>query len=191
MPRAIIGTSIGIAIAPYDGVEADELTRAADMALYAAKESRGGTFCFFTTGLRDAASKTAELGDRLRDAVDRGELRLYKRMPARDLWRKMLTMLFETGHPWITWKDPSNIRSPQDHVGVVHSSNLCTEILLNTSPSETAASVPCYPPTSRARRSWQSPRDQLSASIRPGRQEGHPDLGRAAYPGDAGREPPD
>ena len=74
--RAIIGTSIGIAIAPYDGLEADELTRAADMALYSAKETRGGTFCFFTSELRDAASKTALLGDRLRDAVDRDELKL-------------------------------------------------------------------------------------------------------------------
>ncbi len=74
--RAIIGTSVGIAIAPYDGVEADELTRAADMALYSAKETRGGTFCFFTSELRDAASKTAMLGDRLRDAVDKGELKL-------------------------------------------------------------------------------------------------------------------
>lgn len=74
--RAIIGTSVGIAIAPYDGLEADELTRAADMALYSAKETRGGTFCFFTSELRDAASRTAVLGDRLRDAVDRDELRL-------------------------------------------------------------------------------------------------------------------
>lgn len=74
--RAIIGTSVGIAIAPYDGLEADELTRAADMALYSAKETRGGTFCFFTSELRDAASKTAMLGDRLRDAVDKDELKL-------------------------------------------------------------------------------------------------------------------
>ena len=74
--RAIIGTSVGIAIAPYDGLEADELTRAADMALYSAKDTRGGTFCFFTSELRDAASKTALLGDRLRDAVDRDELKL-------------------------------------------------------------------------------------------------------------------
>jgi ribonucleoside-diphosphate reductase alpha chain len=59
-------------------------------------------------------------------------------MPAKTLWRKMLTMLFETGHPWITFKDPCNIRSPQQHVGVVHSSNLCTEITLNTSDSEIA-----------------------------------------------------
>src|SRR3989338_7770831 len=57
---------------------------------------------------------------------------------ARDLWKKMLGMLFETGHPWITFKDPSNIRSPQDHVGVVHNSNLCTEITLNNSAEETA-----------------------------------------------------
>jgi len=74
--RAIIGTSVGIAIAPYDGVEADELTGAADMALYSAKEARVGTFCFFTSELRDAASKTAMLGDRLRDAVDKNELKL-------------------------------------------------------------------------------------------------------------------
>lgn len=67
-----------------------------------------------------------------------GQLKIFKEMPAVQLWRKMLSMLFETGHPWITWKDPSNIRSPQDHVGVVHSSNLCTEILLNTSKDETA-----------------------------------------------------
>jgi ribonucleoside-diphosphate reductase alpha chain len=70
--------------------------------------------------------------------ADVGKLKLYKRVEANTLWRKMLSMLFETGHPWITFKDPSNIRSPQDHVGVVHSSNLCTEILLNTSASETA-----------------------------------------------------
>jgi ribonucleoside-diphosphate reductase alpha chain len=68
----------------------------------------------------------------------RGEMALHKTVAATTLWRKMLTMLFETGHPWITFKDPSNIRSPQDHVGVVHSSNLCTEITLNTSEEETA-----------------------------------------------------
>ncbi len=70
--------------------------------------------------------------------VDRGEIKLYKRMPARDLWRKMLSMLFETGHPWITFKDACNVRSPQQHAGVIHSSNLCTEITLNTSDSEIA-----------------------------------------------------
>src|SRR5207253_4904153 len=71
-------------------------------------------------------------------AADRGELKLFKRVPAKDLWRRMLTMLFETGHPWITFKDACNVRSPQQHVGVVHSSNLCTEITLNTSETEIA-----------------------------------------------------
>ncbi|HET9269632.1 MAG TPA: ribonucleoside-diphosphate reductase subunit alpha, partial [Vicinamibacterales bacterium] len=68
----------------------------------------------------------------------RGELRLHKRIPAVQLWRKMLSMLFETGHPWITFKDACNVRSPQQHVGTVHSSNLCTEITLNTSATEIA-----------------------------------------------------
>jgi len=70
--------------------------------------------------------------------AERGEIRPSKKVPANDLWRKMLSMLFETGHPWITFKDPCNIRSPQQHTGVVHSSNLCTEITLNTSDTETA-----------------------------------------------------
>ncbi|NLY26813.1 MAG: ribonucleoside-diphosphate reductase subunit alpha [Alcaligenaceae bacterium] len=70
--------------------------------------------------------------------AERGELTLFKKIPAISLWRKMLSMLFETGHPWITFKDPCNIRSPQQHVGVVHSSNLCTEITLNTSETEIA-----------------------------------------------------
>ncbi|MFZ4772715.1 MAG: ribonucleoside-diphosphate reductase subunit alpha [Chlamydiia bacterium] len=70
--------------------------------------------------------------------AEEGKIRLFKKVEALTLWRKMLGMLFETGHPWITFKDPSNIRSPQDHQGVVHSSNLCTEILLNTSVTETA-----------------------------------------------------
>ncbi|MCC6713664.1 MAG: ribonucleoside-diphosphate reductase subunit alpha, partial [Gammaproteobacteria bacterium] len=68
----------------------------------------------------------------------RGEMRVHKTMRAVDLWRKMLAMLYETGHPWIAFKDPCNLRSPQQHVGVVHSSNLCTEITLNTSTSEIA-----------------------------------------------------
>ncbi len=68
----------------------------------------------------------------------RGEITIFKKVQALDLWRKMLSMLFETGHPWITFKDPCNIRSPQQHVGVVHSSNLCTEITLNTNESEIA-----------------------------------------------------
>ena len=68
----------------------------------------------------------------------RGGIKKVKTVEAQKLWRKMLTMLFETGHPWITFKDPCNIRSPQDHAGVIHSSNLCTEITLNTSRDETA-----------------------------------------------------
>ena len=67
-----------------------------------------------------------------------GELELYKRIKAQDLWRKMLSMLYETGHPWVTFKDSCNTRSPQQHIGVVHSSNLCTEITLNTSADEIA-----------------------------------------------------
>ena len=67
-----------------------------------------------------------------------GELELYKRVKAQELWRKMLSMLYETGHPWITFKDSCNTRSPQQHIGVVHSSNLCTEITLNTSAEEIA-----------------------------------------------------
>ena len=73
------------------------------------------------------------------EKADRGEIRNFKRIPAVQLWRKMLGQLFETGHPWVTFKDPCNLRSPQQHVGVVHSSNLCTEITLNTSPGKEIA----------------------------------------------------
>ena len=72
------------------------------------------------------------------ERASRGEIKPSRTIQATDLWRKMLTMLFETGHPWITFKDACNIRSPQQHAGVVHSSNLCTEITLNTSKTETA-----------------------------------------------------
>lgn len=67
-----------------------------------------------------------------------GKIHLYKTIKAKELWRKMVSMLFETGHPWMTWKDVCNVRSPQDHAGVIHCSNLCTEITLNTSADETA-----------------------------------------------------
>ena len=70
---------------------------------------------------------------------EKGKLRQFKKIKAKELWRKMLTMLFETGHPWITFKDSCNLRSPQQHEGVVHSSNLCTEITLNTKASEEIA----------------------------------------------------
>ncbi|MFZ2151586.1 MAG: ribonucleoside-diphosphate reductase subunit alpha [Minisyncoccia bacterium] len=82
--------------------------------------------------------KFDEAYEKYEKMVDEGKIRVWKRLPAKDLWKKMLAMLFETGHPWITWKDPCNVRSPQDHVGVIHNSNLCTEITLNTSPDETA-----------------------------------------------------
>ena len=72
------------------------------------------------------------------EKATRGEISPSKTLPAVDLWRKMLSMLFETGHPWITFKDACNVRSPQQHVGVVHSSNLCTEITLNTNDNEIA-----------------------------------------------------
>jgi ribonucleoside-diphosphate reductase alpha chain len=75
---------------------------------------------------------------RYEDKAARGEIRLFRKIKAADLWRRMLTMLFETGHPWITFKDACNVRSPQQHVGVVHSSNLCTEITLNTGATEIA-----------------------------------------------------
>jgi ribonucleoside-diphosphate reductase alpha chain len=71
--------------------------------------------------------------------ADEGRITNYKRIPAVQLWRKMLSMLFETGHPWVTFKDPCNLRSPQQHAGVVHSSNLCTEITLNTKPGHEIA----------------------------------------------------
>jgi ribonucleoside-diphosphate reductase alpha chain len=80
----------------------------------------------------------ADLYEEYEAKAEAGELRQYETVDAADLWRTMLTRLFETGHPWITFKDPCNVRSPQDHVGTVHSSNLCTEITLNTSGDEHA-----------------------------------------------------
>ncbi len=111
--------------------------------LFMKRVIEGGDWTLFSPSacpeLHDKFGADFERAYALREAqVDRGEITLYKRMPAKDLWRKMLTMLFETGHPWITFKDACNVRSPQQHVGVVHSSNLCTEITLNTSDSEIA-----------------------------------------------------
>ncbi|MCA9842800.1 MAG: ribonucleoside-diphosphate reductase subunit alpha, partial [Cyanobacteria bacterium HKST-UBA03] len=110
--------------------------------LFMKRVADGGQWTLFTPDqvpeLHDLVGKAFEEAYVRREReFDQGQL-LGKRMEAKDLWRKMLTMLFETGHPWITFKDPCNLRSPQDHVGVVHSSNLCTEITLNTSPTETA-----------------------------------------------------
>ncbi|TDD37195.1 ribonucleoside-diphosphate reductase subunit alpha [Saccharopolyspora elongata] len=92
-----------------------------------------------TSDLHDLYGKAfAERYRAYEQAADRGEIKVFKRVRAVELWRRMLTMLFETGHPWITFKDPCNLRSPQQHNGVVHSSNLCTEITLNTSTDEVA-----------------------------------------------------
>ena len=89
--------------------------------------------------LHDLYGKKFEAAyERYEQLAEQGKIPMFKRLRAAELWKKHLTMLFESGHPWITWKDPSNVRSPQDHVGVVHSSNLCTEITLNTSAEETA-----------------------------------------------------
>lgn len=88
--------------------------------------------------LHDSYGRTFKKHYEVYEAMaDRGEI-MHKRIPAVTLWRKMLSMVFETGHPWMTFKDPCNIRSPQQHTGVVHSSNLCTEITLNTSKDEVA-----------------------------------------------------
>ncbi|MEV6718597.1 ribonucleoside-diphosphate reductase subunit alpha [Lentzea sp. NPDC051208] len=89
--------------------------------------------------LHDAfGSEFAEKYRAYEEMADNGEIKVFRRVQAVDLWRRMLTMLFETGHPWITFKDPCNLRSPQQHSGVVHSSNLCTEITLNTAADEVA-----------------------------------------------------
>ncbi|CAG2141468.1 ribonucleoside-diphosphate reductase subunit alpha [Cupriavidus plantarum] len=111
--------------------------------LFMKRVMEGGEWTLFSPAtcpdLHDKVGKafeTAYLGYEAKAAS--GELKLFKKIPAVQLWRKMLGMLFETGHPWITFKDPCNIRSPQQHVGVVHSSNLCTEITLNTNDSEIA-----------------------------------------------------
>jgi ribonucleoside-diphosphate reductase alpha chain len=91
------------------------------------------------TDLHDKTGKAFEEAYlRYEDKAARGDLKLFRKVPALSLWRKMLSMLFETGHPWITFKDACNLRSPQQHVGTIHSSNLCTEITLNTSGSEIA-----------------------------------------------------
>ena len=111
--------------------------------LFMQRVSEGGDWTLFspddTTDLHDLYGE--EFNTRYveyEQMAARGELKLHKTMKAGDLWRKMLSMLYETGHPWLTFKDPCNLRSPQQHTGVVHSSNLCTEITLNTSDDEIA-----------------------------------------------------
>jgi ribonucleoside-diphosphate reductase alpha chain len=111
--------------------------------LFMKRVMEGGEWTLFSPS--DVPDLHEKFGKRFEQAylayeekVARGELILHKKIPAVQLWRKMLSMLFETGHPWITFKDACNIRSPQNHVGVVHSSNLCTEITLNTNDHEIA-----------------------------------------------------
>ncbi len=111
--------------------------------LFMKRVMEGGEWTLFSPSdvpdLHDKWGKAFEQAyTRYEEKVARGELKLFKRIPALQLWRKMLSMLFETGHPWITFKDACNVRSPQQHVGTVHSSNLCTEITLNTSETEIA-----------------------------------------------------
>lgn len=90
-------------------------------------------------GLHDTYGRDFEkLYTEYEEKARKGEIHLFKVIQARDLWKKMLSMLFETGHPWMTFKDAANVRSPQDHVGVVHNSNLCTEITENDGPDEIA-----------------------------------------------------
>ncbi|SFN35092.1 ribonucleoside-diphosphate reductase class II [Formivibrio citricus] len=111
--------------------------------LFMKRVMEGGNWTLFSPAevpdLHDKVGKAFEEAyTRYEEKAARGEMRVAKTMPALNLWRKILTMLFETGHPWITFKDPCNIRSPQQHMGVVHSSNLCTEITLNTNDQEIA-----------------------------------------------------
>ncbi len=111
--------------------------------LFMRRVMEGGDWTLFSPStcpdLHDLFGRPFEVAYTAYEAqCDSGAIKLFKRMPAKDLWRKMLSMLFETGHPWITFKDACNVRSPQQHVGVVHSSNLCTEITLNTNESEIA-----------------------------------------------------
>ncbi|MFN7509394.1 MAG: ribonucleoside-diphosphate reductase subunit alpha [Betaproteobacteria bacterium] len=111
--------------------------------LFMKRVMQGGDWTLFSpSDCPDLHDKTGEAFEeaytRYEDKAARGELKLFKKIPAVQLWRKMLSMLFETGHPWITFKDACNLRSPQQHAGTIHSSNLCTEITLNTSDSEIA-----------------------------------------------------
>ena len=111
--------------------------------LFMRRVMEGGDWTLFSPSdcpdLHDKTGKAFEEAyTRYEDKAARGDLKLFRKVPALQLWRKMLSMLFETGHPWITFKDACNLRSPQQHVGTIHSSNLCTEITLNTSGSEIA-----------------------------------------------------
>ena len=111
--------------------------------LFMKRVMEGGDWTLFSPSdcpdLHDRTGRAFEEAySRYEEKAARGELKLSRKIPAVQLWRKMLSMLFETGHPWITFKDACNLRSPQQHAGTIHSSNLCTEITLNTGPAEIA-----------------------------------------------------
>ncbi len=111
--------------------------------LFMQRVCEGGNWTLFspddTPDLHDlCGDEFAQRYQEYEQMATQGQLKLHKTLKAQDLWRKMLSMLYETGHPWLTFKDPCNLRSPQQHIGVVHSSNLCTEITLNTSDDEIA-----------------------------------------------------
>jgi len=111
--------------------------------LFMKRVEQGANWTLFSPGetpeLHDLIGKEFESKyEEYERKAEAGEMDQAKSIPAKELWRKMLTMLFETGHPWITFKDACNLRSPQQHTGVIHSSNLCTEITLNTSADEIA-----------------------------------------------------
>ncbi len=112
--------------------------------LFMKRVCEDGAWCLFSPDeapdLHDAIGADFETRyTQYEERAARGEIRNVKRLRAVDLWRKMLGMLYETGHPWITFKDAANLRSPQQHAGVIHSSNLCTEITLNTSAGQEIA----------------------------------------------------
>ena len=141
--------------------------------LFMKRVMEGGDWTLFSPSdvpdLHDKFGKAFEEAyTRYEDKAARGELKLFKKIPAVQLWRKMLSMLFETGHPWITFKDACNVRSPQQHVGVVHSSNLCTEITLNTSDDRDRRVQPRLGQPGRAHG-----RDGRRLGARPGQAEAH------------------
>jgi len=147
--------------------------------LFMKRVTEGGDWTLFSPSdvpdLHDKWGKAFEDAYvRHEERAARGELKLFKKVAATQLWRKMLSMLFETGHPWITFKDACNVRSPQQHMGTVHSSNLCTEITLNTSETEIAVcnlgSVNLLAHMKKtgdpAEGGWELDHDKLSRTIR-------------------------
>jgi len=143
--------------------------------LFMKRVTEGGDWTLFSPSdvpdLHDKWGKAFEDAyARHEERAARGELKLHKKIPALQLWRKMLSMLFETGHPWITFKDACNVRSPQRHMGTVHSSNLCTEITLNTSDTEIAVcnlgSVNLLAHMKKKGDGWELDHEKLSRTIR-------------------------